>query len=139
MARRKTIKPVDLSSAVEELLKEYGDEVFEVLDDAITDTTSEAVSDLHAVRTFSPKGNPSGAYSSSWTSEEKMTSRYSKNSTVYNENHYRLTHLLESGHSKVLWGRKTGERVSAYPHIAPINEKAQESVIRKVEKGIESL
>lgn len=139
MARRKTIKPVDLSSAVEELLKEYGDEVFEVLDDAIADTTSEAVSDLHAVRTFSPKGSPSGAYSSSWTSEEKMTSRYSKTSTVYNENHYRLTHLLESGHSKVLWGRKTGERVSAYPHIAPINEKAQESVIRKVEKGIESL
>ena len=65
MARRKTIKPVDLTSAVEELLKEYGEEVFEVLDDAITDTTNEAVSDLHAVSDFSPQGNPTGAYSRS--------------------------------------------------------------------------
>ena len=139
MARRKTIKPVDLSSAVDELLKEYGDDVWVVMGDAINDTVNEAVSDLHAVNSFSPKGNPSGAYSKSWTSEQKMTSRYSKVDIVYNEDHYRLTHLLESGHSKVLWGRKTGERVSAYPHIAPINDKAQESVIRKVEKGIKSL
>ena len=139
MARRKTIKPVDLTAAVEELLKEYGNDVYEVMDDAIKETTDEAVRDLHAVNNFSPKGSPTGAYSKSWTSEQRLTSRYSKTSTVYNENHYRLTHLLESGHSKVLWGRKTGERVSAYPHIAPINEKAQESVIRKVEKGIESL
>ena len=139
MARRKTIKPVDLTSAVEELLNEYGAEVYEVMDDAIKDTTSEAVNDLHAVRDFSPVGNPTGAYSKSWTSEERITSRYSKISTVYNENHYRLTHLLESGHSKVLWGRETGERVSAYPHIAPINDKAQETVIRKVQEGIGKL
>ena len=139
MARRKTIKPVDLSSAVDELLKEYGDDVWAVMGDAINDTVNEAVSDLHAVNSFSPKGSPKGDYSKSWTSEQKMTSRYSKVDIVYNEDHYRLTHLLESGHSKVLWGRKTGERVSAYPHIAPINDKAQESVIRKVEKGIKSL
>lgn len=139
MARRKTIKPVDLSSAVDELLKEYGDDVWAVMGDAINDTVNEAVSDLHAVNSFSPKGSPTGAYSKSWTSEQRMTSRYSKVDIVYNEDHYRLTHLLESGHSKVLWGRKTGERVSAYPHIAPINDKAQESVIRKVEKGIKSL
>lgn len=139
MARRKTIKPVDLSSAVDELLKEYGDDVWAVMGDAINDTVNEAVSDLHAVNSFSPKGSPKGDYSKSWTSEQRMTSRYSKVDIVYNEDHYRLTHLLESGHSKVLWGRKTGERVSAYPHIAPINDKAQESVIRKVEKGIKSL
>lgn len=139
MSRRKTIKPVDLTATVEELLKEYGNDVYEVMDDAITQTTDEAVRDLHAVDSFAPKGSPTGAYSQSWTSEQRITSRYSKTSTVYNENHYRLTHLLESGHSKVLWGRKTGERVQAYPHIAPINEKAQENVIRKVEEGIQNL
>lgn len=139
MAKRKTIKPVDLTSTIEKLLKEYGDDVYEVLGDCITDVSEKAVSDLHAVNTFSPKRHPSGEYSKSWTYEEKMTSRYSKKSTVYNAEHYRLTHLLESGHSKVLWGRKTGEDVPGYEHIKPVNDKTQETVIRKVEEGIQRL
>lgn len=137
--RRKTIKPVDLSATVEKLLSEYGDDVYEVMGDAITLVSEQAVSDLHAVKKFSPKGHPTGKYSASWTYEERYPTRYSKESTVFNQSHYQLTHLLESGHAKYLWGRATGDRVEGYEHIRPVNEKTQETVIRKVEEGIKNL
>lgn len=38
---------------------------------------------------------------------------------VHNKKRWQLTHLLEKGHAKFLWGRPTGERVPAYPHILP--------------------
>ena len=139
MARRKTIKPVDLTATVDKLLAEYGDEVFDVMGDAIKETSEKAMNELRSVKHFSSKGNPSGDYSKSWTYEQKKVGRLKEKSTVYNEEHYRLTHLLESGHSKVLWGRRTGESVQAYPHIKPVNDEAQENLVRFVEEGIERL
>lgn len=38
---------------------------------------------------------------------------------VHNKKRWQLTHLLEKGHAKFLWGIPTGERVPAYPHILP--------------------
>lgn len=139
MSSRKKIKPIDLSSAVDEILNRYGDEVFDVLGVAIRETSEEAKKELQSVDSFSPNGNPSGAYAKDWDFKQVQTSRLRTESVVYNEDHYRLTHLLESGHSKFLWGRATGERVQAYPHIASVNDKAQENVVKKVEEMIEKL
>lgn len=139
MSRRKTIKPVDLSAAVDELLAEYGDQVYDSLGRAIKETTDRATEELRSVRKFSPNGNPSGSYSADWTNEQRIVDRFKQESVVYNESHYRLTHLLESGHSKYLWGRETGERVQGYEHIRPVNEKAQEMVVRLVREEIESI
>lgn len=136
---KKKIKPVDLSATVDKLLAEYGDEVFDVLGTAIKETSEEAVKELRTVNKFSSSGRHSGDYSSSWTYKEQYVKRMQKEMIVYNEEHYRLTHLLESGHSKWLWGRSTGERVQAFPHIAPVNDKAQETVVKKVEEAISKI
>ena len=136
---KKKIKPVDLSATVDKLLAEYGDEVFDVLGTAIKETSEEAVQDLRSVNSFSSSGRHSGDYSNSWTYKEQYVKRMQKEMIVYNEEHYRLTHLLESGHAKWLWGRSTGERVQAFPHIAPVNDKAQETVVRKVEEAISKI
>ena len=138
MSRRKKIKPIDLTAAVDEILSEYGDEVFDVLGEAIKETSEEAMQDLRSVTKFSPKGNPTGTYSQSWEYKQVQVSRLKTEAVVYNENHYRLTHLLENGHALRRGGRTYG-RVQAYPHIAPINDKAQENVIKKVEGKISDL
>lgn len=138
MSRRKKIKPIDLTAAVDEILSKYGDEVFDVLGEAIRETSEEAMQELRSVNKFSPNGNPTGAYSQDWEYKHVQVSRLKTEAVVYNENHYRLTHLLENGHALRRGGRTYG-RVQAYPHIAPINDKAQESVIKKVEEKISDL
>lgn len=138
MARRKTIKPIDLSATVDAILAEYGDDVFDVLGVAIKETSEEAMNELRSVQTFSPNGNPSGRYSRSWDLMQRQVSRLQTEAVVYNEEHYRLTHLLENGHALKRGGRTYG-RVQAYPHIKPVNDKAQETVVEKVEEMISKI
>lgn len=135
---RKKVKPIDLSDAVDQILSEYGDDVFDVLGEAIKETSIEAMNELKSVSRFSPKGNPTGAYSSDWDYQQKNVSRLKTEAIVYNERHYSLAHLLENGHALKRGGRKYGS-VKAYPHIAPINDKAQENVVRKVEEKVSKL
>ena len=136
---RKTIQPVDLTAAVDELLGEYGEQVFDVMGDAITETSTMARDELRSVKYFSSNGNPTGAYSKSWEYEQRLVKRYKQQATVYNEDHYRLTHLLESGHAKWLWGIKAGGRVEGFEHIRPVNDNAQDYLIETVTERIENL
>lgn len=138
MSRKKKIKPIDLTATVDQILAEYGDEVFDVLGEAIKETSEEAMQELRSVNVFSPKGHPTGAYSQDWDYKQVEVSRLRTEAVVYNENHYRLTHLLENGHALKRGGRTIG-KVQAYPHIAPINDKAQETVVRKVEEKVTKL
>lgn len=55
---------------------------------------------------------------------------------VYNEKHYRLTHLLEYGHDVIVNGRKVG-RAKAYPHIADAAEQGVKDFEREVKEEIE--
>lgn len=138
MARRKTIKPIDLSAAIDSILAEYGDEVFDVLGIAIKETSEEAMDELRSVNKFSEKGHPTGAYSRGWEYLQKQVSRLKTEAVVYNEPHYRLTHLLENGHALKRGGRKYGE-VEGFEHIKPVNDKAQETVVEKVEEMISKI
>lgn len=131
---RKRIQPVDLSVTVSQILEDYGADVGEILDEAIIDTAEDAVHKLRAVNKFSPLGNPTGAYSASWTMEPMRVSRYQISYLIYNENHYRLAHLLEYGHAKA-----NGGRVSAYPHIAKINTEINVELVRKFMRRLESI
>ena len=133
MARKK-IQPVDLSATVSQLLEDYGAEVGEILDEAIIDAAEDAVHKLRAVNKFSPLGNHTGAYSASWTMEPMRVSRYQISYLIYNENHYRLAHLLEYGHAKA-----NGGRVSAYPHIAKINTEINVELVRRFMRRLESI
>ena len=138
MARKK-IKPINLEPTVNALLNKYGDQVYDALSDAIIQVTDEARGKLQSVEHFAPGGQPTGAYSGSWINEKIPTGRLKVKQVVHNEEHYRLTHLLEKGHVIRNGTRRTFGRAPAYPHIAPVNDWANSEVVRSVERKIKGI
>ena len=136
---RKTVKPIDLSKAIEEVLSRYGTDVYNVLTDAVKEVSDDATEKLQNVSKFAPDGHPSGDYSQSWSNEEIPTGRLTTKRIVHNIDHYRLSHLLEKGHVSRNGTGRTFGRVPAYPHIAPVNDWANEELPRVVERMIKSL
>ena len=134
---KKRIKPADLAPAIEEILEKYGEEVGLVLSDAIDEVSADAVTELKSVNRFSPKGHPTGDYSADWDDMDSYykTGRFEKKKIIFNRSHYQLTHLLEFGHALVRGGRKIKD-VDGYPHIAEVNDRVQETLIRKVESRL---
>ena len=128
---KKTIRPIDLERTVNELIQEYGEEVYSVVSESINEVMDKAVDDLHAANRFAPDGHPSGAYAKSWEKIIEPASRLTTKVIVRNKEHYRLTHLLEKGHAK-----QNGGRVKAYPHIAPVNDEAQRNVFKLIEEKL---
>lgn len=134
MAKR--IRPIDLDATVHTILEQYGEKVYDVLSDCVKEVSDEAVEKLQSVSSFAPGGHPSGAYSKDWKQEEVKVGRLATKRVVHNEEHYRLTHLLEKGHVSRNGTHRTFGRVAAYPHIAPVNEWANEELPRLVERKI---
>ena len=117
----------DFTGEVTKILKSWSTEVMEETNEAVKDVATEARDELKVEGDFE---NRSGKYRKGW----KVTFtelRYGLEATVHNKV-YQLTHLLESGHAKWLWGRDTGGTVQAFPHIEKVNEEAQ----RKLEEEI---
>ena len=129
---KKTIKGINLASAVKEVLDEYGDMVYDVLDDSVKKVADESAEKLRRVDRFSPDGHPTGEYSKSWVSERERTGRLKVKYVVHNEEHYRLAHLLEKGH--VL--HNGTHRVPAYPHIAPVEDYAKKELPQLVKQRL---
>ena len=129
--RRNRISPLDLSAAVDEILDQYGEDVDGVIKDAIQDVSIGAVQKLHDVRQFAPWGNPTGAYSASWMFEFVPSGRFKTVSTIHNENHYQLAHLLEHGHAN-----RGGGRTPAYPHIRQVNDWTEAEVVREITRRL---
>lgn len=124
----------DFRKEVSSLLKEYGAEVMEKLEEAVHETAEQSAEELKSAGEF--KGTK---YRASWT----VTEQYQKpglhsgshklfaSAVVHNTKHYRLTHLLEFGHAK-----QNGGRTRAFPHIEPVNEKAQKTVVELLERKL---
>ena len=124
---RRYVSANDFSGAVTNILKDWSADVLEETNEAVKDVAIEARDELKVEGNFE---NRSGKYRKGW----KVTFtelRYGLEATVHNKV-YQLTHLLESGHAKWLWGRDTGGTVQAFPHIEKVNEEAQ----RKLEEEI---
>ena len=134
MAKR--IKPIDLNATVHDILAQYGNKVYDVLSDSVKEVSEEAVEKLRGVSHFAPSGHPTGRYSASWKHEEVKTGRLGTKRIVHNEEHYRLTHLLEKGHVSRNGTGRTFGKVPAYPHIAPVNDWANEELPRLVERKL---
>lgn len=135
MKNNKRIGAIDLQSSVIALIQNYGQQVNDVVYESMKDVADQAVAELKAVSRFSPKGSPTGAYSADWDKQEKSTSRLARTMVVYNEDHYRLTHLLENGHALRRGGRTIGS-VKAYEHIRPVEQRVikafETDVINKI-------
>ena len=138
MSRTRRVGALDLRDAINAVFVKYGQVVNSVLDESLEEVARESVEDLKAVTTWANQ-HPNSEYSKDWTYTIEPLKRWSRKIVVYNEDHYRLTHLLESGHSKWLWGRSTGQQVQGYPHIDPVRKKAEEHFERAVVKRIENI
>lgn len=129
----------DLTSQMKEILDEYGVEVAEALEAAVNNVRKQVVRKL---KDTSPKRAGHGEYARSWTFQK--TGKRARgvflggvNVTVYNRDHYRLTHLLEYGH--VIKNKKGGPdygRVRAYPHIGAAEELSIEELPKEFEKEL---
>ena len=139
MARRsRRIGVLDLSKEIDAMFVTYGNQVSEVIDDAIKTVAEEAETELKAVQKFNPERNPSGVYSGDWTFTVEPVKRFVRKVVVYNDEHYRLTHLLENGHAVKRGGRVVG-KAQSYEHIYPVNQKAQERFVEEIVERITEL
>lgn len=124
---RRYVSANDFSGAVTNILKDWSADVLEETNEAVKEVATEARDELKVEGNFE---NRSGKYRKGWRVTFTEL-RYGLEATVHNKV-YQLTHLLESGHAKWLWGRDTGGTVQAFPHIEKVNEEAQ----RKLEEEI---
>ena len=127
-------KKVNLNNFASEVIKiteEYANEVTDSTEAAVMKTAFQAESDLHVAGGFE---NRTGKYRKGWTVTFNQL-RYGLEAVVHNKV-YMLTHLLESGHSKWLWGRPTGEDVQAFEHIASVNEEAQRMLEEEIKRSL---
>lgn len=130
MARRK--RPIiDLASAVNDVLEEYGKEIETTVAKIIPDVARDTARQLN---TSSP--SLTGEYASGWTETQTTSSLGKVTVNVYNEKKPTLTHLLEYGHALVRGGRTVGN-VRARKHIQSRSEYAEEQLMKKVEEKLQ--
>ena len=72
-----------------------------------------------------------GAYAKSWAAKTTKETANAMEIVVYSRNRYQLVHLLEFGHAL-----RKGGRTRAFPHIAPAEERAAQTLEREVEKAL---
>ena len=115
----------------------------------VTDEVKETVKDIgkYAARQIAQKsprragGYPKkrervpGTYAKGWKSKVAFEGRNDIRVVVYNKDGY-MTHLLENGHKKVLWGRVTGGRVPAKLHIKPVEDEINQKLPKEIKVKI---
>ena len=121
-----TVQIGDLADAVMETLEEYADLAAEDVKQAVRDT-GETV--RKEIRANAPKDT--GDYAKSWAVKKTKETSSSLTLTVHSKNRYQLAHLLEFGHAL-----RKGGRTRAFPHIAPAEERAAQTLEREVEKAL---
>ena len=121
----------DLSKAIQKTLAEYEGVTVDSMKAAVDKVSKEAVRELKG---SSPRRT--GAYAKSWAAKKaRMTNKWAYQKTVYNKDHYRLTHLLEKGHKVV--GAKNGRTwVDARPHIEKVEQKAVETLVNEMKETL---
>lgn len=134
--RRRKVGILDLHTAIEEIVKEYGEDVYDTINEAVDEVTDEATEKLQAVNHWANEG--SGAYAGSWTNDDVRRSRIQVNKVVHNEELYRLTHLLEKGHVIKNGTGRTFGKTGKYPHIKPVNDWAEKELPKRFKERLAS-
>lgn len=134
MSRRKYVSVNDFSGEIVKIYVGYIDSVRETTDETIRDIAKESKDQLKIEGDFQ---NRTGRYRKGW----KVTfneDRFGIQAVIHNKV-YQLTHLLESGHAKWLFGRDTGEEVQAFPHIEKVNEETHRRLEEELARRLNDL
>lgn len=128
-----TISPDQLQETINNILRDFVDSTNEAVDDAAKAAADHAAQSL---RQSSP--SLSGDYARGWAVkiDNKAKKANRARVIVYNRTDYQLTHLLENGHVKVVWGHRTGDRVGPKVHIKPVETKANAEFLARIRAGI---
>lgn len=126
----KRVAPTELASEIGKILDEFQGATEDAVADAIIDVAEDAVRDLR-------EANPPGSgkysswskYNSGWERTKLESRKDGFKSIVHNKKHYQLTHLLEHGHAL-----RGGGSAKAFPHIAPVEENVEKSILSKIKK-----
>lgn len=124
MAKRVPLE--QMAAEVDKILKEYGDDVKENMNEIVRDITKQGVKALKGESRNAVGGT--GKYASGWTSQLD-TGRTSAQGTIYNGKVPGLPHLLEHGHANRGGGRTPGR-----PHIA----KVEQELIKEFESKVKT-
>lgn len=119
----------NLTSAIQDIIKDYTDEMQSIVEDATEKCTTQA---LKEIKNVSPQDT--GKYKKGWRKKIEK-GRFATNGVVYNATDYQIIHLLEFGHANVHGGRTLG-RTPAHPHVAAINEEVAQRFILEVTSKI---
>ena len=125
-------KKISIDQLSQEIMKEleaFAGQTDETVENVIIKTADDAVQYLRNV-------HPSGSgqygswetYNKSWKKRTDFK-KANKSAVVYNEKHYRLTHLLEKGHAL-----RQGGRTRAFPHIEPVARFVNEEFYQNLKK-----
>lgn len=107
------------------ILTEYANGVGEIYAEEAEIVAKAAVQHLKA--TSPVRKTKGGTYAKGWRLK-KIGTRF----VVHNATSYQLTHLLEKGHVK----RGGVGRVTAIPHIAPVEERAVSDLLDAIERRL---
>lgn len=121
----------NLDEVIKKELENYNVEVVRITNESIKEAAKEAAKTL---KNGGPYKNRTGAYAKDWTAGQREKTKsvvQIQGYTVYNKDHFQLTHLLENGHQS-----RKGGRVKAFSHIAQVNEQLGEMVTGKIESKL---
>ncbi len=107
------------------ILEEYAEDAEEVINEVIPKVAKDAAKQL---RNNSPRQD--GGYARGWKTKTEKT-RMGVTGIVYNKDYPGLVHLLEFGHAK-----RNGGRTRAFPHVAPVNDWAEQEVVQRIEEAL---
>lgn len=115
----------DVSSEIERLLSDFGDEVQRTMEEEIDSLSKEIFDDLCADSAIPER---SGEYKKGFRIK-KTRGNHSKTAVIYNKK-YQITHLLEDGHKEPADGSKRAYRTRKFPHWRAAQKKAETLPVR---------
>lgn len=128
----KKIKPEDLEKALADIIDEYADDVISASQDAVETVAQAGVTRLEQeVRRAGIGGNK---YVKSFK-VKKERGRLG-GTAIISSSQYQLTHLLEYGHAKVVYGHRITGKTRAFPHWQQAEQYANDLLEDTIKKAV---